>query len=278
MPIKIVTDSTCDLPRQVIDELGITVVPCYINFPEKSYLDGVEISRKEFYEKLPDYNPPPTTSAPAIGTFAKVYKDLAEKGATSILSIHISSLLSGIFNVATLASEAVQNIVIKTIDAGQLSLGTGLIVEEVARAAKSGLSLEQLINLAKDLSTRTYTFAVVDTLEYLQRSGRVSNMKAILGSLLQIKPILQMHQAKIHMGAARTLNGSIDHLMKILKSMGPLEKLALVHTNAPGRAAQLFDRSKEFFPDQKNVYSMDVTPVLGAHLGPGTFGFVAIQK
>lgn len=278
MPIKIVTDSTCDLPQQVIDELEITVVPCYINFPEKSYLDGVEITRKEFYEKLPDYNPPPTTSAPAIGTFAKVYKDLAEKGATAILSIHISSLLSGIFNVATLASEAVENIAVKTIDVGQLSLGTGLIVEEVARAAKSGSSLEQLINLAKDLSVRTYTFAAVDTLEYLQRSGRVSNIKATLGSLLQIKPILQMHQAKIHMGAARTLNGSIDHLMKILKSMGPLEKLALVHTNSPKRAAQLFDCSKEYFPDQNNVYSMDVTPVLGAHLGPGTFGFVAIQK
>lgn len=278
MTIKIVTDSTCDLPREIIEELDITVVPCYINFPEKSYLDGVDISRQEFYEKLPNYDPPPTTSAPAIGSFIKVYNDLLEKGASGVISIHISSVLSGIYNVAVLASEAIENAVVKTFDAGQLSLGTGLVVESVARAAKAGGSFESLMKLAKDISSRTFTFAAVDTLKYLQRSGRVSHIKATLGSLLQIKPILQMHQAKIEMGAARTLKGSMDHLLNILKSLGPLEKVGLVHTNAIDRTQQLFELAAPLLPANIDPYTVDVTPVLGSHLGPGMFGFVVVQQ
>lgn len=278
MTVKIVTDSTCDLPREVIEELEITVVPCYINFPERSYLDGVDISRQEFYEKLPNYDPPPTTSAPAIGTFIKAYNDLLEKGASGVISIHISSVLSGIYNVAVLASEAIEKAAVKTFDAGQLSLGTGLVVESVARAAKAGGSFESLMKLAKDISSRTFTFAAVDTLKYLQRSGRVSHIKATLGSLLQIKPILQMHQAKIEMGAARTLKGSMDHLLKILKSLGPLERVGLVHTNAIDRTEQLFDLAAPLLPANLDPYTVDVTPVLGSHLGPGMFGFVVVQQ
>jgi DegV family protein with EDD domain len=278
MTIKIVTDSTCDLPREVIEELDIAVVPCYINFADHSYLDGVEITRKEFYEKLPGLETPPTTSAPAIGSFVKTYNELADKGATGILSIHISSMLSGIYNVAQLASEAIEKVMVKTFDAGQLSLGTGLVVEAVARAAKAGKSMDQLLKLAKDVASRTFTFAAVDTLKYLQRSGRVSQLKATLGSLLQIKPILQMHQAKIEMSAARTFHGSMDHLLKILKSIGPVEKLGLVHTNAADRAAELFEQASALLPGEFIPYSVDVTPVLGAHLGPGTFGFVAIRE
>lgn len=278
MTIKIVTDSTCDLPPEIIEELDISVVPCYINFPEKSYLDGVEISRQEFYEKLPNYDPPPTTSAPAIGSFIKVYNDLIEKGASGILSIHISTVLSGIYNVAVLASEAIEKAVVKTYDAGQLSLGTGLVVESVARAAKAGGSLESLLQLAKDISSRTFTFAAVDTLKYLQRSGRVSHVKATLGSLLQIKPILQMHQSKIEMGAARTLKGSMDHLLKILKSHGPFEKIGLVHTNAIERTEELLKMAAPLLPESIDHYTVDVTPVLGSHLGPGMFGFVVVQQ
>jgi DegV family protein with EDD domain len=276
--IKIVTDSTCDLPQEVIQKLGITVIPCYINFPERSYLDGVEITRKEFYEKLPNYNPPPTTSAPAIGTFAKAYKELLDAGASAILSIHISTILSGIYNVAVLAAEAMENEMIKTLDAGQLSLGTGLVVEAAAKAAKEGKSLEEVISIAQDIAKRTYTFAAANTLTYLQRSGRISQAKAKLGSLLQIKPILEMNQGKITTTMARSIKGSMNHLLRILASLGSLEKLALVHTNAPDQIELLFEESRQYFPDLKNIYRVDVTPVLGAHLGPGVIGFVAVRE
>lgn len=276
--IKIVTDSTCDLPQEVIEKLEISVVPCYINFPDKSFLDGVEISRKDFYEMLPNYNPPPTTSAPAIGTFAKLYKDLLDGGATQVLSIHISSVLSGIHNVAYLAAEAVGNQLVRTFDGGQLSLGTGLIVEAAATAAKEGRSLEEILLLIQDLAKRTYTFAAANTLTYLQRSGRVSQAKAVLGSLLQIKPILGMNQGKITTTAVRSFSGSINHLMNTLKSLGPLEKISLVHTNASDRTDRLLEEIKNYVPNVPVNYRMDVTPVLGSHLGPGVFGFVAVTK
>ena len=276
--IKIITDSTCDLPQEVIEKLEISVVPCYINFPDKSFLDGVDISRTEFYEMLPNYNPPPTTSAPAIGTFAKLYKDLLDGGATQVLSIHISSVLSGIHNVAFLAAEAIGDQLVKTFDGGQLSLGTGLIVEAAAKAAKEGRSLDEILLLIQDLAKRTYTFAAANTLTYLQRSGRVSQAKAVLGSLLQIKPILGMNQGKITTTAAQSFSGSLNHLMNTLKSLGPLEKISLVHTNAPDKTDRLMDEIKKYQPNIPVDFRMDVTPVLGSHLGPGVFGFVAVTK
>ncbi len=276
MTIKIVTDSTCDLPQEIIEKFDITVIPAYINFPDGSYLDGVELSRKEFYERLPNYQVPPTTSAPAIGTFARAYKDLIEKGASQILSIHISSNLSGIYNVAVLASEAVENMVVKTFDAGNLSMGTGLVVEAAAKMAQAGRSLDEIMTKVKDLAARTYTFAALDTLQFLQRSGRVSRLKAGFGSLLQIKPILRMNRDKIAMEVARTSKGAINHLLSTLKSLGPLENVALVHTNAPDRAENLRDQAKSLVSKITQAYSMDVTPVIGSHLGPGAVGFVAV--
>lgn len=277
MTIKIVTDSTCELPKEVIKKYNITVVPAYINFTDGSYLDGVEITRKEFYEKLPDYDTPPTTSAPAIGTFARAYKELIEKGANQILSIHISSALSGIYNVALLAAEAVENMVVKTFDPGNLSLGTGLIVEAAAKMAQAGKSIEEIITKLGNLAERTYTFAALDTLKFLQRSGRISRLKAGFGGLLQIKPILRMNAGKVGMEAARTSKGAMDHLLETLHKLGPFESIALVHTNAPDRAEKLRELARSIVESVKDAYSMDVTPVIGSHIGPGAVGFVVVK-
>lgn len=277
MTIKIVTDSTCDLPQEIIEKYDITVIPAYINIGSDSYLDGVEITRQNFYEKLPELETPPTTSAPSIGTFAKAYKQLVDKGASSVLSIHISSVLSGIYNVAVLASEAVENIVVKTFDAGNLSLGTGLIVEAAAKMAQAGHNIEEITTRIKDLAERTYTVAAIDTLRFLQRSGRISKLKAGLGGLLQIKPILNMNRDKVVMGAARTSKGAVQHLLDTLKSFGKIESIALVHTNAPDKAEQLRELAKDIVAEVKEAYSMTVTPVIGSHIGPGAFGFVVIK-
>lgn len=278
MKIKIVTDSSCDLPQTIIDKYDISVVPLYINFPDQSLLDGVEISRNDFYARLPETIPPPTTSAPAIGSFAKKYQELIEKGAEAVLSIHISSVLSGTVNVASLAAESLQNAVVKTFDAGQLSIGTGLVVEAAARAAAAGKNLDEILEEIKKLAARTYTFAAVDTLKYLQRSGRISHVTSSLGSLLQIKPILQMSQGKVKMGVSRTINGSVKQLLSILKNLGNLEQLNLVHSNSPERAQMLYEEAKDFFPKDREPFVVDITPVLGAHVGPGIFGFVAVKQ
>ena len=276
MTIKIVTDSTCDLPAEVIEKYDITVIPAYINFTDGSYLDGVEISRQEFYEKLPHYETPPTTSAPAIGTFARAYMDLRDRGASQVISIHISSALSGIYNVAVLAAEAVENMVVKTFDAGNLSLGTGLVVEVAAKMAQAGRSVDEILEKIKSVAKRTYTFAALDTLKFLQRSGRVSRLKAGFGSLLQIKPILRMNRDKIDMEVARTSKGAITHLLETLKTIGPIDTIALVHTNAPDRAEELRELAKSLFDKVVHAYSTNVTPVIGSHIGPGAVGFVVI--
>ncbi|KAF0112349.1 MAG: degV family protein [Chloroflexi bacterium] len=276
MTIKIVTDSTCDLPQDVIEKYDITVIPSYINFTDGSYLDGVEITRKEFYEKLPHCETPPTTSAPAMGTFARVYKDLSEKGATAILSIHLASTLSGIYNVAVLAAEAVENLVVKTFDSGNLSLGTGVVVEAAAKMAQAGKPIDEIMDKIKDVAERTYTIAALDTLKYLRRSGRVSRIKEGLGSLLSIKPLLRIHRDKIDMETARTHRGALQRLIQILKSLGPLEKLAFVHSNAPERAESLWKEAAPFYAGSTKPWSVDVTPLIGSHIGPGAVGFVAV--
>jgi len=276
MSLKIVTDSTCDLPQEVIDQYDITVVPAYINFSDGSYLDGIEISREEFYKKLPGYATPPTTSAPAIGTFSKAYKKLFDNGATEVLSIHISSALSGIHNVAVLAAESMENFVIKTFDPGNLSLGTGLIVEAAAKMAEAGKNLEEILAKLKNMDERTYTFAALDTLKFLQRSGRISKLKAGFGSVLQIKPIMRMHAGKIGMEAARTSKGSINHLLNTLKALGPFETIALVHTHAADRAEMLREQAKSIVEQVLQAYSVEVTPVIGSHIGPGAVGFVVV--
>ncbi len=276
MNIKIVTDSTCDLPKEVVENLDITVVPLYINFSDKSYVDGVDITRKEFYEKIPDYDHPPTTSVPSINAFVEEYKKLIKRGADAIISIHISSLLSGSFNVASLAADAVGKSIVKTFDANQLTLGTGLVVELAAKLTRTGASFDEIMTKIRDLADRTGTFAALDTMKFLRRSGRVSMIKASLGSVLQIKPIMKMMHAKVGMDAARTTRGAYQRLIDIIRSLGPLQELHLVHTNAPREAELLRQQAIDLFPQETVPYSVDVTPVIGSHIGPGAVGFVAV--
>jgi DegV family protein with EDD domain len=165
---------------------------------------------------------------------------------------------------------------VKTFDAGNLSLGTGLVVEAAAKMAQAGKSIEEILTKIKDVAERTYTFAALDTLKFLQRSGRISKLKAGFGSLLQIKPILHMNNGKVDMKVARTSKGAIKHLFDTLKSLEPFESVSLVHTNAPDKAEFLRGQTKSIFAKISDAYSMEVTPVIGAHIGPGAIGFVVV--
>jgi len=276
MSIKIVTDSTCDLPEKIVLGHGITVVPAYINIGDRSYLDGVELSREQFYERLPEYKTPPTTSAPGLGTFVRVYERLAAKGASEILSIHISANLSAISNVARLAAEATEVVPVTVFDPGQLTLGTGLIVQVAAKAAAAGLSMSEIVALLKEKALHTYSFAALDTLEFLRRSGRVNQLQYGLGALLNIKPILKMHDGEMAMERVRTRRRSVERLISLVSDLGPLEELALVHTHAPDKAETLYQQAYHLFPQGKTPLSAKVTPVIGAHVGPGAVGLVCI--
>jgi len=278
MTVRIVTDSTCDLPQDLIQKWGISVVPLYINLDRNSYLDGVELSRQEFYEKLPALKTPATTSVPGIGAFVKVYESLVAEGASSIVSIHVSSKLSNVANVAKLAAQAFNPVPIIVVDGGQLSLGTGLLVLEAAQAAARGCDASEITAIVKEKTTRTYAYAVLDTLEYLRRSGRVSLLTSSLGSLLKIKPMLTMHDGEIGQDKVRTWKGAMDRLLELAKSLGSLEQLALVHTHAAGRVAELREQIINIFPDEKINLIEEVTPIIGVHLGPGAVGFIGVTE
>ena len=276
MSIKIVTDSTCDLPAPVVAEHGITVIPLYINFGDQGYLDGVEISRQEFYERMPAYDPPPTTATPGAEMFRQVYERLATEGATQILSLHISKSLSATVDVARVAARETDVVPVTVLDARQLSLGTGYQAVTAAQAAAAGRSMEEILAILDEQISRTHVFAALDTLEYLRRSGRMSRIVAALGNFLQIKPLLHMHEGDPVAERVRTQKSATRRLISILEELAPLEKVALVHTNAPQRAEALRKKVQHLLP-QGDVPSVDVTPVLGANIGPKAVGFACIQ-
>ena len=277
MGVKIVTDSNCDLPADLVTQYGITVVPLYINIGKKSYLDGVEMSHEEFYEGLPHFEAHPTTSVPGPGQFVQVYEDLAQAGATEILSIHIGSGLSAMMAVARLAAEEVKSVPVTVFDSGQLTLGTGLLSVAAARAAAEGQPMSEIVAAIEDQSSRTHCIAALDTLEFLRRSGRLSRFQSSLGSVLQIKPLLKMHRGEFEMERVRTRNGASARLMELVTQLAPFEKLTLVHTHAPEKAQLLRHKALHLFPDAEEPMVAEVTPVIGTHIGPGAAGFVAIQ-
>lgn len=274
MTIRIITDSTCDLPEEIATEYGITVVPLYINFGDQSYLDGVEISRAEFYERLPDCDPPPTTATPGPHMFIQAYEKLASEGATEILSLHISVSLSGTVNAARLAAEEA-SVPVTVLDSGSLSMGVGFLVWIAAQAAAEGRSMDEIVALVEEQGQRTHVFAALDTLEFLRRSGRMNRVMAALGSWLQMKPLLKMHVGEATAEKIRTTEHATERLISLLSEQTPLEKVALVHTHALDRAEELRQKVRHLLPEGE-LLSVDITPVFGTHLGPGAVGFACV--
>ena len=274
--IRIVTDSTCDLPQSIVDRLQISVLPLFINIGKEAYLDGVDMSRQTFYQKLPTFKSHPTTAAPGPDVFQQTYERLAAEGATEILSIHIAKTLSAIVNIARVAAQETAAVPVTVLDSGQISLGMGFAVQKAATAAAQGASMTEILNLLEEQGSRTHVFAVIDTLTYLRRSGRMNSVVAGIGSLLQIKPLLKMHQGEATSERVRTLSAAHKRLLALLQEIGPVERAALVHTHAAGRAESLHQKAAHLLPDG-DIPSVDITPVLGAHLGPNAVGFACLS-
>jgi DegV family protein with EDD domain len=277
MPVRIVTDSTCDLPPEVLSEHKITVVPLFINFGSESFRDGVDLSSDDLYTRLPSAHPPPTTSAPGTAAFTEIYRRLIAEGASAILSIHVGDELSNVANVARLAAAEVAGAPIRVLDAGQISLGIGYLAVRGARLAASGAELDEIEASVQALAGRTYTFAAIDTLEYLRRSGRINLVMFGVGTLLQVKPILKMHSGEVTTERARTSKGAIDRLLDLALRLHPLESIALVHANAPDRLDLLRRQVEARLADVPIQMVGEVGPIIGTHVGPGAVGVVCIE-
>jgi DegV family protein with EDD domain len=277
MTLRIVTDSSADIPAGQASALGISVLPLFIHVGSQSYRDDVDLSRAEFYRRLPEFTPAPKTAAPGPEVLQAMYERLVDEGATEILSMHVSARLSSMLDTAWLAARAVHRVEVTVFDAGQLSLGTGFAVLAAARAAASGRTLAQVIRIMEDQLARTYVFAALDTFTYLRRSGRVNAVIAALGGMLQIKPLMKLHAGIPSAERVRTQAGAVQRLVRLLKEQIPLEQVAIVHSGAPDRAAALLDQVRDLLPEGE-VPVVELSPVIGVHTGPGVVGFVCVRK
>jgi DegV family protein with EDD domain len=277
MDVRIVTDSTCDLPAETIAVCGIHVIPLYINVGNQGYLDGIDISREEFYTRLPNFSTHPSTAVPSTQRFVAAYNTLADEGASEVLSIHISTKLSGVLDVASIAAQETTSTHVIVFDSRQLSLGTGFLVETAAKMAADGSSVDQILDTLNDQVQRTRVFAALDTLEFLKRSGRMNRYLAGLATLLQIKPIMIMHDGKPGSERVRTQDRAMKRVVEMLAAAGPLERVAMVHTHASQEVLANLRSMAAYLLPQGSILTLEITPVIGAHIGPGAVGFALVQ-
>jgi DegV family protein with EDD domain len=276
MNIRIVTDSTCDLPEASVRKHNITVIPLYINQGNKSYLDGVDLTREEFYRRLPEFRPAPSTATPSPELFIQFWDKLTSEGAQAILSIHISEKLSATVNSARIAARQFTKIPVTVLDSSQLSLGMGFIVEKAAQMAQLGHNLEDILAVLQEMMKRTYVFASLKTLKYLRRSGRMNFALAHFGELLQIKPLLHMNRGNPVAHRVRTQSKATARMLEWLAEYAPFEKLAIVHAGVQHEAEEMLEQIKHFLPHGETPI-VQITPTLGAHLGVGALGFACVS-
>lgn len=278
MKLGIVTDSTSDLPVYLIEEYELEVIPTILVMDGREYSDGDGISRDEFYQRLPDMKIPPTTAAPSIGEFTARYQKLLRAGCDHILSIHAAGQLTTIINTARQAAGTYTGR-ITVLDSGSLSLGLGFQVLAAAEAAEDGM--QAALRAVESARQRVQVFAALDTMENLRRSGRVPGAVAALGGLLSIKPVIELKEGEVKaIGAARTTHQANERIADLLINGSPLERLAILHTGAEARAREFINHlmMKFSLSIPRDILLVNVTPVIGTHVGPNGLGFAAVRE
>jgi DegV family protein with EDD domain len=278
MAIKIVTDSSADLPAQLAQELGITVVPLYVRFGEEVYRERVEISEEDFYQRLLHGPVHPVTIQPNPQDFANVYQKLSPE-ADGIVSIHISSKLSGTCNSASQGREVIEKgCPIEVIDSQVLTVGLGLICIAAATVAKTGADLQQVVKEVKQTLPNVHLLALVDTLKYLLLGGRIGKAKALVGSLLNVKPLLTLEEGEVvPRGQARTRSKGIERLFDFVAKATNIQDLAVAYSTTPDEAQTLAERIGSMFTKQP-VKIARLGTTMGVHMGPGALAVAFREK
>ncbi len=276
MSVKIVTDSTSDLPQKVAEELGITVVPLTVRFGLNSYLDGVDMNADEFYKRLLARAETPKTAAPPPGAFKECYQKLA--GNDGIVSIHISSKLSGTYDAAMAGKKAANlSCPIEIIDTQSVSMGVGLLCIAAAKAARAGATVTEIANLVTDSCRQIWIADMVDTLEFLQKGGRIGKAQAWLGSLLSIKPILSVQEGEVvPVERVRTRSKGVERVYETLKEHLPARSVAVLYSTDAEEAQKLLKHVQESYPQQQ-IYLSRFGPVLGTYMGPGSLAAITLK-
>ncbi len=278
MTLGIVTNSTCDLPQHLVDQHGLEVVPCMLIMDGREYADGEGLSRDEFYRRLPALKRLPTTAAPSLGEFAKRYQKLLDGGCDHVLSIHAAGPLTSILGTAQQAARDFAGRV-TTVDSLSLSLGLGFQVLAGAESAEEGL--DAALAAVHSTRRRLHVFAALDTLEYVRRSGRVPAAISVLGSLLSIKPVIELTDGQVKtIAAVRTTKQADQRMLDFMRQGGKLQRLAVLHTGAASRAREFLQsimmEMNRSLP--RDILLVNVTTVIGTHVGPNGLGFAAVRE
>jgi DegV family protein with EDD domain len=277
MAFKIVTDSTPDLPVELITRLNITVVPEYVRFGNQVYRDRLDISEDEFYQRLLHESIYPGTSQPTPQDFADLYRELS-KEADGIISIHITGKLSGTCNSALRGKElAGKKCPIEIVDSQLLTMSLGLLVIEAARIADSGKNMQQVVEEIKQTIPNIHFLALLDTLKYLALGGRIGKAQALLGSMLSVKPMLGIKDGElVPVSQVRTRAKGIEKLFDFVKNTTNIQDLAIVYNTTPDEALTLAGHMGSMFPKERIRLSR-LGPALGVHAGPGVLA-VALRR
>ena len=271
MAVKIVTDSTCDLPAVLAEKRGVTVVPAILIFDDQEYKDGIDMGPDEFYSRLLSSPKLPTTANPPPGDFRQAWQPLLDTG-HDILSIHLSEKFSGTLSSARQARMEMDTDRIAVIDSAMASAGLGLLALAAARKAGEGASLDEVREYVEEAKARTHCYFLLDTLEYLHKGGRIGAASAFLGSLLKVKPILMIKNGEAHPASrARTRSQGLQKLVETLRGLAPAEGVCVVHSTAPEDAETVRGQLQDLAPGG-DVVMARFGPVVGVYLGPGVVG------
>ncbi len=272
MAVRIVTDSSCDLPDALVRELDIEVVPLSIRFGDEEFVDRRDLTPDEFWAKMREAPLLPQTAAPSAGAFEEVFRRLAEGGADGIVCINLSSKLSATIQSAQVGSKAIgDEIPISVVDSATVSLALGNQCLVAARMAAEGADVSGIVERVEDLRSRTHLFGALDTLENLKKGGRIGAAQAMVGSVLSIKPIIGVEDGEVEpLARVRTRSKALRWLVDKVKEESPVEDLAVLHGNASD-VGILTEMLEPHYPADDVVVGT-IGPVVGTHAGPGVIG------
>lgn len=275
--VKIVTDSTADIPADMATRLGITVIPSYVVFGTETYLDGVELTKQQFYEKLAATRMIPTTATPPPGAYEDAYRQLA-KETDEIVSIHLAAGLSALYSSAALAAKSISEARVTVVDSGQLTMGYGWIAIIAAEAAQRGANHEQIVTLVEGVKDRSRVLAVLDTLDFLHRSGRVDWAQAMIGAVLRVKPIVEVRAGEVVLvERSRTQKRSLVQLMTLIRALGSLERAIILHTDAAELAERVADELQAIDPGWERLIG-HAGVAIASHVGPGGVAIACVTS
>jgi len=269
MAVRIVTDSTCDLPHDLVEALGIIVVPAYVHFGDKTYRDGVDIETEELYRRLVEGPVHPTTSACSPGDFAAAYGE-ALQGGNEVVAITATGKMSALHKSALVARELLkERSRIEVVDSRSVSMGLGLIAIAAARKVQDGAGLVEVVETARNAAARTHMLAVLDTLKYALRGGRLKRTSVLIGSLIRVKPMITLRDGEVvSAGVTRTRARAIERLYEFVQLHTPVDDAAVVHNTTPDEAQSVAARIGGLMSGRQPAVAT-LGPALGVHGGPG---------